>query len=540
MTASEQELILSDQQIDEIASGQPTAATLALLSTGQAALRRVLLWSVVRRLGEPAAEAFTLLGAAATAAREAVEEIVVRPFAHDWGLRALTADPASALTELKTLATAAALRAGIEVDTTLPVPGNELFLPGLGVADRLHCGTVTVRQAGGGPVLGCPHPGAPVPRWRATRRVSLTGDWSITLEEHEPQRTVLGRPLALTPAAFQAGELSLQRAWAVVEADFPGYAPTVRHLLRSLVALAGDDTKSNSSSSPVAVGCIAMDLDVPVPVTTHMLIHETQHLLLAATDDLTPLCVPDCRETFRAPWKHFPRPTSAMLQGVFAHSAVIEYWLTRWRADAHDRQARWNFAYLREVTSPAIAEVRASADLTAAGRRLVDGLLARTGAWAAQEVPDSVARLAAITGRAEAAQWHLGNLLVPGGRAEELAHAYRKEVTDRIPLPDRVLAPVPPAVAPPDGGLIAGLHAAGRGRRSETAVQPDLEQARRAVAERPAADEPWIALAAASPVPLLSARPELVRAVLLALISQDGTAEVAPDRIAAWLSAREP
>ncbi|HWS32387.1 MAG TPA: HEXXH motif-containing putative peptide modification protein, partial [Actinoplanes sp.] len=377
MTASEQELVLSEAQIDEIASGQPTAATLALLSTGQAALRRVLLWSVARRLGEPASEAFALLGSAAEAAREAVEEIVVRPFAHDWGLRALTADPETALTGLRTLATAAAVRAGLDVDTTLPVTGDELFLPGLGVADRLHCGTVTVRQAAGEPALGCPHPGAPAPRWRAARTVGLTGDWSITLEEHEPRRIVLGRPLALTPAALQAAEVSLQRAWAVVRADFPGYAPTVRHLLRSLVALAGDDTRSNSSSSPVAVGCIAMDLDVPVPVTTHMLIHETQHLLLAATDDLAPLCVADCRETFRAPWKHFPRPTPAMLQGVFAHSAVIEYWLTRWRAGEDDRQALWNFTYLREVTSPAIAEVRGSADLTTAGRRLVDGLLAR-------------------------------------------------------------------------------------------------------------------------------------------------------------------
>ncbi|HWS33866.1 MAG TPA: hypothetical protein VN408_14135, partial [Actinoplanes sp.] len=152
---------------------------------------------------------------------------------------------------------------------------------------------------------------------------------------------------------------------------------------------------------------------------------------------------------------------------------------------------------------------------------------------------EPVAELAATTGRAEAAQWHLGNLRVPGGRAEELAHAYRKEVTDRIALPDRVLTPQPPQVAPPDGGLIAGLHAAGRGQRPEAGARPDLERARRAVLERPAADEPWIALAAASPAPLLSARPELVRAVLLALISQDGTVEPVPDRLADWLSVRE-
>lgn len=539
MTTSERELSLSEPQIDEIASGQPTAETLTLLRTGQAALRRALLLGVRHRLGEPAAGPFDLLGRAATAAREPVEEIVTRPFAHDWGLRLLAADPTEALHELTTLATAAAIRAGLDLRTTLPAAGGALFLPGLGAADRLHCDTVAVRQTGGVLALGCPHAGAPAPRWRAIRTVSIADGWAITLEEHEPRRIALGHPRVITPGALRDTEQLFRRAWPMVEVVSAGYARTVRHLLRAISPLEGDGSAATSSSSPVAVGCIAMDLDVPVEIAALMLIHETQHLLLAAAADLTPFCVSAGSDLFRAPWKHFPRPAPTMLQGVFAHAAVIDYWQARRRADPEEREALWQFAYLREVTIPAIEELRGSAELTGAGRRLVDGLLARSANWAGEAVPASVAQLASIAGRAESARWHLGNLRVASGEAERLARAYLGEVSDRITRPDRHLRPGGPEKPAPDGGLIARLHAAGLGREPKAAAVPDLTAVRRAIAESPAADEPWIALAAASPAPLLAARPELVRAVLLVLRSRAGGAEPAPDELAGWLSARE-
>jgi uncharacterized protein len=539
MTTSERELSLSKPQIDEIASGQPTAATLTLLRTGQASLRRLLLLAVRRRLGELAAGPFDLLGRAAAAAREPVEEIVTRPFAHDWGLRALTADPAEALRDLTRLATAAAIRAGLDLRTTLPATGGALFLPGLGVADRLHCDTVVLRQTGGALELGCPHPGAPAPRRRATRTISLADDWAITLEEHEPRRIVLGHPRAITPAALRDTEQLIRQAWVMAQAAFPGYARTARHLLRAISPLEGEDSTATSSSSPVAGGCIAMDVGVPAEIVVLMLIHETQHLLLAAAADLTPFCVPGGSDLFRAPWKHFPRTAPTLLQGVFAHAAVIDYWRVRRRAGPDQREALWQFAYLREVTTAAIGELRGSAELTGVGRRLVDGLLARAADWAAEAVPAAVAELASVTGRAESARWHLGNLRVAPGEAEWLARAYRREAPDRIVLPGRHMRPEGPDKPAPDGGLIARLHGAGLGREPAATAVPGLAAARRAVAESPAADEPWIALAAASPEPLLAARPDLVRAVLLALRARDGTAGPEADELAGWLSARE-
>lgn len=533
MMPDTERLSLSEARIAEIASGQPSAETLALLCTGQASLRRILLLAVRRRLGAPTAGAFDLLDAAAAAAREPVEAIVTRPYAHDWGLRALTAEPATVLRELTALATAAGIRAGLDLDTALPATGGALFLPGLGLADRLHCDTVAVRQRGGVVTFGCGHPDAPAPRWRPARSISLADDWAVALEEHEPRRITLGHPRAMTPAATEATERLLRQVWRVVETVFPGYARTARHLLRAVVPLASEGTAATSASSPVAGGCVAMDVGLPVELVVPMLIHETQHQLLAAATDMVPFSVTGGAAMFRAPWKHFPRPAPNMLQGVFAHAAVIDHWLARRRADPDDREALWQFCYLREVTVPAIRQLRGSADLTDAGRRLVEGLLARTAGWAAEPVPQSVARLAAVTGRAEAARWHLANLRVVAGEVDRLAQSYQGNDVDPNVMPEPRLRPERPEEPAPDGGLITRLHAAGRGRGPDAV--PGIVAARSAVADSPAADEPWIALAAASPEPLLAARPELVRAVLLRLRSHD---DLAPERLAGWLSGR--
>jgi HEXXH motif-containing protein len=528
-------LELAGPQIDEIASGTPGADTLGLLRTGQATLRRVLLLAVRRRLGEPAAEAFELLGRAAAAAREPVEEIITRPFAHAWAMHRLADDPATAMSELAALATAAAVRAGLDLETAVPATGAELFLPGAGLLDRLHCATVTVRHRGGDLMFGCPHPGAPAPRWQPARTIALSDEWTIDLEDQEPRRVILGPPRALAPAALRDADTLLRRAWSVVQHDHDEYASVLRSLLRSVAPLAGDGSNATSSSSPLAGGCVAMDLAVSPEIAAQLLIHEVQHTLLAAATDLVPFCTGPAREQYRAPWKPRPRAAPALLQGVFAHASVIDYWATRWRAEPDDREALWQFAYLREVTTPAIGALRSSAELTAAGRRLVDGLLARAARWAAVVVPEAVAGLARRTGRAEAVRWRLGNLRVAPEEAERLADAYaKKRECATLPAPD--LGPDGPAGPPRTGGLIARLHAAGLGQEPATAAGPDPARARLAVTGRPADDEAWIALAAVDPTPLLAERPELVRAVLLALHARNDSGIPAPDELATWLS----
>ena len=529
------ELGLSGPQLDEIASGRPGTATLDLLRTGQAALRRVLLLAVRRHAGDPGAAAFELLGRAAAAAREPVEEIVTRPFAHDWARRALTGDPAAAAARLHALAVAAAVRAGLDLDTTVPAGDAELFLPGAGLLDRLHCATVTVRRGGGGLAFGCPHPGVPAPRWQPARTVTIDDGWTIGWEDQDPLRAGLGEPGTLAPATLRAAASRLRRAWAVIRRHHPGYASVVRALLRTVAPLAGDGSVATSSSSPLAVGCVGMDLAVAPRMAANLLIHEAQHNLLAAAGDLTPLVTGPPRESYRAPWKATPRPVPALLQGVFAHASVIDYWDTAWRADPDDREARWQFAYLREVTTPAIEALRSSAELTTAGRRLVDGLLARAAQWAVRPVPEETARLARRTAHAEAVRWRLGNLRVPAGEAERLADAYaRKLCCPGLPAP--VLGSPGPA---PGGAVIARLHAAGLGREPADAAG-DPAGARQAVRRQPADAAGWLELAAAEPVPALVERPELMRAVLVALHARGPADPPPPEDLAAWLAAGQP
>ena len=549
---------LSGPAIDELASGQPGAATLELLRTGQAALRRALLLAAHRRAGEPAGESFALLGRAAAAARDPVEEIVTRPFAHAWGLHALASAPPAVTSDLAALATAVAIRAGLDADTTLEAGGGELFLPGIGLADRLHCTTVTVRRRHGRLAVGCPHPAAPAPRWRPARTVTISDGWTIGVEDQEPLRGVLGEVVTLTPAALDDAAIRLRQAWELIRKSHPGYAPAVRSLWRSVAPLSGDGGRATSSSSPSTGGCVAMDLSVASEKAAELLIHEVQHILLASAGDLTPFRAGPQRQWYRAPWKPYPRPAGALLQGVVAHAAVIDYWLTRWRDAPDDRAALWAFAYLREVTAPAIRALRTSGELTGAGRRLLDGLLGRVTGWAAVGTPEPVAALARRAGRAEEVAWRLDNLHVPDADARRLAEAYRAGLAcpglprQRLGRPDRD-RPRDQVIGgstdrdrprhqviegPPDRDrphpVIEGLHAAGLGRQPDPG--PDRTMARRAVAERPDDTRAWVTLAAVDDTPLLAERPDLLRTVLRLLHAGDGSTPPTPDALAAWLS----
>ncbi|GLY04365.1 HEXXH motif-containing putative peptide modification protein [Actinoplanes sp. NBRC 101535] len=533
-------LRVSRAQLDEIASGTPGPETLDLLLTGQAALRRLLLLAVRRRLGAAADPAFTLLGTAAVAARTPVEEIVTRPFAHAWATRVLAADPERARAALDALATAAAIRAGLEVDTALTAAGGELFLPGVGRLDGLHCTTVTVRQNGAGTDFGCPHPGASPPRRHPARTVTVEDGWTIGVEDLEPGRDSLGAPRTLSPGALRDAENLLREAWAIIRRHHRGYAPAVRALFRSVAPLTAAGTGATSSSSPLAAGCVAMDLAVPAPTAALLIIHEVQHSLLAAAEDLVPFCTGPAVERYRAPWKPVPRPAPAMLQGVYAHASVIDYWAARAGAAPDDREAWWQFAYLREVTTPAIRALRSSTELTGAGRRLLDGLLARADGWADVAVPAAVAGLARRTGRVEAVRWRLGNLRAVDGEAARVAAAYTSS-EKRPALAGPVLAARPPTRPDPPGGIVARLHAAGSGRTSTApggTAEAELARARQAVLDRPDDDEAWLALAAAHPAVALTERPDLVRAVF-ALLAGGGTdGRTSPDDLATWLSAR--
>jgi uncharacterized protein len=79
-----------------------------------------------------------------------------------------------------------------------------------------------------------------------------------------------------------------------------------------------------------------------------------------------------------------------LLQGTYAHLAVVDFWLARWRGGG-GRRAETRFSRWRDQTAEALDTLAGSGALTEAGERFVAGL---RRALAADEVSADARRAA--------------------------------------------------------------------------------------------------------------------------------------------------
>jgi HEXXH motif-containing protein len=538
---------LSDRQIDEIGSGRPGPDTLRELAAGQRSRRLLLLTALATRLAGgrltagPIAEARAILSRAAAAHPGAVEGIVTRPLATAWAVTGIDqlgrAEPDDApaivarLTgEYLALAAAAAVRSGTPAGVTVPTPAGELWLPGIGLLRGLHCPETTIATGPDGFTAGCRHR-VDTPAASHRRLVIDPGaDWEIDLDDEDPSRNCFGYPPAprLDDTAAAAFTDLLRQAWRLLLRDHSEQARIVRAHLRSIVPVLPDraEALAQSSTSNLATGAMALTLDMSPDTAAELLVHETRHGLLVATGDLVPLCSATDEGLYRAPWRLDPRPVSALLQGAYAHSAVTEHWQRRRALDEKRDEADFQFAYWREVTTSAIATLRASAELTPAGTRLVARMASVSTGWWADRVPDQLGRNVRRFVEADAVHWRLLNQRVPGGLADDLAAAFRAG-RPCPELPEAEVHPAPRAALRHSRAAVALL---------DPAHDANRETGRRAWRERLAdADdlEAWVGLATVTEGPAAAAlvrRPEVVRAVVTRIAGAD------PEDVAVWVS----
>jgi HEXXH motif-containing protein len=87
-----------------------------------------------------------------------------------------------------------------------------------------------------------------------------------------------------------------------------------------------------------------------------------------------PLYEQDGSERHQVAWRQDPRPTSGLIQGVYAFLAVADAW-DRLRAEPGLREiATAEFVTLREQVRGGYESLRASRELTAAGATFVDAM----------------------------------------------------------------------------------------------------------------------------------------------------------------------
>ncbi|MFE9022001.1 HEXXH motif domain-containing protein [Streptomyces sp. NPDC007808] len=343
------------------------------------------------------------------------------------------------------LASAAALRAGLDFALDVPVWHGRVSLPTLGCAELPApepWTTATVRAAGGRAAIETREasvalpdpPNSPGPGWHPVRRVAvgpLGHRLNLTLDDTDPFRTY-PQPTVPHPVSEQAAarwRKVLGQAWEVLLRELPGTAEAMRRGMLSLTPTpAGERFRPRSVSAGDAFGGMeASEPDDAVQLAA-TLVHEFQHTKLGGLLHLTPLLTGspgENGELWYAPWRDDPRPIDGLLQGIYAFMGVTGFWRARRAtAAAPDGLQHFEFALWRTHVATALDQIRGHARLTPVGAALLDTLRDRCAEWLREPVPEAESALARLCNDYHVARWRAHHLRPPAPAVDEAVRAW--------------------------------------------------------------------------------------------------------------------
>jgi uncharacterized protein len=393
---------------DTLGSGFGDAAVIRDCFRSQLSITRTLLAAIRDRTGGDQI-ALDILA-------RADDGLLAHPYLRAWAVRALSASGRDTTSHMKALAAAAAIRSGLAIELPVPVRDGYLYLPTLGrlavgdgptgptglVSLVAGSGWFTVRTPRGDLEVKLDSP-PPSPLWQPVRTLRAHGT-VVALEDTDPYRDSHQWAPAdrLTEAEVAIWQDRYSRAWDLISTDYPAYAPGLAAGLTTITPLAGGEPGQEiSAASRHAPGAIGAALPDDEGTLALLLIHEFQHVKLAALLDLFDLYDRTDRRVFYAPWRKDPRPLVGLLQGTYAHIAVTDYWRIRRRrlTGAEAEAAAVEFALWRSHTTTAVDTLAGSGALTSLGARFVDGMRATVTPWL--DEPVSGAAITAAEHRAE-------------------------------------------------------------------------------------------------------------------------------------------
>ncbi|MEV0172915.1 HEXXH motif domain-containing protein [Streptomyces sp. NPDC050803] len=439
--------VLAPESFGELLGGSGGFATVSALRASERSWRLLVVRALLDASADapagplpPPAEAWRLLTRARTAAEDVVEELLAYPAVGVWAAHTLrrlrgTADDEVPLWvelgHLHALAASAAIRAGADFRTAVPVRHGWAVLPGLGamrVAGPPGWDTAEVSAAAGRVlVAGRPLDG---PDWHGLTRLSAD-DCALLLDDTDPYRTLRG-PVPAEPVAAAPWQDLFAEAWEILrELD----AEDARALAGGLVTLVprprAERFRPHSASSGDAFGAALASLPDDAEQLAATLVHEFQHNKLSAFMHLFTLYDDQGagRRLHYAPWRDDPRPVGGLLQGVYAFYGVTGFWRRR----PHPL-GRFEFALWRTQTAHALHAIARSDGLTDLGRRLVAELTARLEPWLAEPVPQPALAAAELAVADHRATWRAYHLRPDPRAVRERAERY-----------EPVLAPGSPA-----------------------------------------------------------------------------------------------
>jgi HEXXH motif-containing protein len=433
---------LPRRELDLLASGLGSAATIAMLRTTQISRRlvglRAALDAAARAGYKEPLPGFELLAHVQRQCPDMAAEALEYPLVGSWVahcLRLLGGDDLPPrirgdLAHLSGIAAAAAIRAKIPFRIEVPVREGAAYLPGLGRLRTVREPMVTIC----GNSLGAEAEGLPLtesPNWQPVHRITAVAEGrqlAVTLDDIDPFRGGPRLPVAigLGPKAVRAWTLSLREAWDILVRHHPEYASAISAGLVTIVPMAASKpNRGVNATSRESFGAAAMSAASDSVTLAAGILHEFQHCKLNAVLDLIKLHVVD-DEQYYAPWREDPRPLTGLLHGAYAYLGVCDFWRVQaaLAMSAHPDYAHMEFARWSDRTGRVLDTLLNTNSLTSEGRRFVDCMRNRLRSWP-REVPDEPSRLARTASADHRLGWRLRNARPSGATIRALAQAWR-------------------------------------------------------------------------------------------------------------------
>lgn len=459
---------LTSSELSELAKGKVTVAMVRKLVAAESSKHRLFVEAVRRRVAhtQPSdvctlvEKAIDLLTEVESHSPHVVTNLLALPQLGGWAVNCLrrmagekggehvgtvSQSPLkSDLGYLASIAAVAALHASHPFEILIPLRNGRLLLPSLGIANfdsaepwglvrvRLDAGRVLVILTDGEvslPVdVHLKSDGSGV-QWSAIPRIHAKTNglvFDVAFDVNDPFLAYLGRPSTHPSSAdLVAWQTLLDMAWRILVRHYPIVAEAVAAGVSVLVPLAGPATSfPRSITSGWTFGAIGLSLPRDALSLAEIFVHEFQHLVLSAVEDLDTLVVPrhDVPLGY-APWRDDPRPPAGLLHGCYAYLGLVGFWrCLRHIGESHERlRSEVEFARWRLVTLETVTTLVNSPALTDIGRQFATGMCDQLTLWQDDAVTKEAELLAAEMCTEHRTRWRLTYLHPPIASVQALA-----------------------------------------------------------------------------------------------------------------------
>ena len=367
-------LTVTTAHFDQLASGFGDSSAVEELAQAEASVNRTLLASAGQALANQTTEgawAWELLQVLDEKHPAAVARAIAHSFFRGWAFQAID-DPVS--THPATLigyALAASSYARLAAELPVPLDTTTVYLPGIG----------RIATVAGKAILG--DDGEPLQYVAKSRYLGAGADGPrVLLEDLDDQRDAFQLPPTdqLSDDEFAQWDAAFGDAWQLIKEQYSEYAGGLGAGLRVIMPLKpSPDGHAASGTARQAFGALGLALPPEPELLALLLIHEFQHVKMGAVLDLFDIYDESDTRLYYAPWREDPRPLEGLIQGTYAHVAVVDFW--RMRAKQGDAKAALHFARWRTQTWDALGQLEASGSMTAFGARLVSRLQGTMAPW---------------------------------------------------------------------------------------------------------------------------------------------------------------